>query len=80
MADTERTPIMLANRVLRTLSNAALATADRRNDRHVAIYLHEQACREWDRWRRRHGGPHRAPVWSAGAVGALDYLQHRCSP
>ena len=77
MPDTDRTPIMLANRVLRTLSNVALATADQRGDREVAILLHEQACQEWDRWRRRHGGPYRAPVWSAGAVGALDYLQHR---
>ncbi len=79
MADAERSPIILANRVLRTPSNAALATADRRNDRDVAIYLHEQACREWDRWRKGSGFP-MGPVWSAGAVGALDYLQHRCSP
>ena len=35
MPDTERTPIMLANRVLRTLSNVALA-ADQREDREVA--------------------------------------------
>ena len=73
MPDTERTAIMLANRVLRTLSNVALATADQREDREVAIPLHQQACQEWDRW-RQYGTP---VIWSAGAVGALDYLQHR---
>ena len=76
MSDAERTPIMLANRVLRTLSNAALATADRRNDREVAIHLHEQACRDWDQWRLKGAGD---GIFGAGAVGALNYLQHRCS-
>jgi hypothetical protein len=76
VSDTERTAIMLANRVLRTLSNVALATADQREDREVAIHLHEQARQEWDRWRNG-SSFFLGPVWSAGAVGALDYLQHR---
>ena len=72
MTDEQRVGIQLAKSVLAALSDLALATTEREAEQASSMY--HAACRNWDRWRR----PDRRllPDWSAGAVGAVDYLQH----
>jgi len=72
MTDERRAGILLAKRVIDTLS--AIALANTTQEMGQAYSLYDAACQDWDRWRR----PNRRllPDWSAGPAGAADYLQH----
>jgi hypothetical protein len=72
MTDEQRAAVLIARRVITTLTTVALAPTAEEAEQAKSLY--DAACRDWDQWRR----PDRRllPDWPAGPAGAVEYLQH----
>lgn len=67
----DRAVVLMATRVLSTLSAVAIAVDLKEHEQ--AVGLHHAACDAWDRWRKR--DRRRLPDYCAGPLGAVHYLQ-----